>query len=170
MSERSPFPRGDRFLAAFRSIEHVMRSESASRPETHFAELVRQSRNRVVKRFENDLLELAELRNAIVHRRNDRLLAEPTEEATRQLEELRDVLAGPPRLDNAIGTRRVEMRSPGDSVRAAARTMRDGNFSQLPIYDKGQFVALLTAETVARWVAAELERHDGIHESRRECV
>jgi predicted transcriptional regulator len=34
--------------------------------------------------------------------------------------------------------------------------MREGPYSQLPVYDGSIFVGLLTAETVARWVASNL--------------
>jgi len=162
----NPSERGERFLAAFRSIEHALRSALSVGRETPFGDVVRRSRstNRLVDRYADDLFEFADLRNAISHRRNDTLLAEPTEEATKQLEQLRDTLLDPPRLDRTVGTRTVVTYAPSRSVRDAAMAMRTGDFSQLPIYDDGQFVALLTSETVARWVAAELERHDGILE------
>lgn len=42
--------------------------------------------------------------------------------------------------------------------------MREGDFSQLPVYDDSRFVALLTAETIARWMAQELRENEGLIE------
>ena len=33
--------------------------------------------------------------------------------------------------------------------------IKDKDFSQIPIYDEGKFIALLTTNTIARWVAAD---------------
>jgi predicted transcriptional regulator len=44
--------------------------------------------------------------------------------------------------------------------------MHDGSFSQLPVYSNNTLVGLLTAETVARWLAAELAEGQGILEEK----
>src|SRR5205823_4042689 len=48
----------------------------------------------------------------------------------------------------------------------AAKQMHDGSFSQLPVYSVNILVGLLTSETVARWLAAELADGQGILEER----
>lgn len=155
---------GERFLAAFRGIENHLRSEQGVGGDTPFGTLIRRSSNRAVGRFVEDLLEFAELRNAITHRRNESLLANPTEQATGQLEAILRMLTDPPRLDTVVGTRKVDSCQTSSRVRDAASIMRAGDFSQLPVYEERTFVALLTAETLARWLAAELDRLDGILE------
>jgi predicted transcriptional regulator len=42
--------------------------------------------------------------------------------------------------------------------------MYEGSFSQLPVYRADVLVGLLTAETVARWVASKLAHGEGILE------
>ncbi len=44
--------------------------------------------------------------------------------------------------------------------------MHDGSFSQLPIYDGQNCVGLLTAETIARWLANHLADGVGLIEER----
>ncbi len=51
----------------------------------------------------------------------------------------------------------VRTRNMDDSVGQAVVDMRDGSFSQLPIMANGAVAAVLTAETVARWLASEVE-------------
>ena len=38
----------------------------------------------------------------------------------------------------------------------AFNVIKDKDFSQIPIYDEGRFTALLTTNTIARWVAGDL--------------
>ena len=50
----------------------------------------------------------------------------------------------------------VQSRATTDSVGDAITVMRDESFSQLPILSNGKVVALLTTETVVRWLASEV--------------
>jgi hypothetical protein len=42
--------------------------------------------------------------------------------------------------------------------------MYRNDFSQMPVYNDKQYLGLLTTNTVARWLADQLERHDGLAE------
>ncbi|MCG7444707.1 hypothetical protein [Corynebacterium sp. ACRPO] len=42
------------------------------------------------------------------------------------------------------------------SIMEAFNVIKDKDFSQIPIYDEGGFTALLTTNTIARWVARDL--------------
>ena len=44
--------------------------------------------------------------------------------------------------------------------------MLDGSFSQVPVYSGNTLMGLLTSETVARWLAAQLADGQGILEER----
>jgi predicted transcriptional regulator len=158
---------GERFLSAFRSIEALLRERTQADRSATFSALVLRAKAKdpAVRNFAEDLLEFAELRNAIVHRRDDRLLAEPNDEAVLALEAILATLRNPPRVLNALGMRRIVTCSLASTVREAATLMKEGDFSQLPVVEKGEkAIGLLTAETVARWVASELSRNDGILE------
>ena len=45
---------------------------------------------------------------------------------------------------------------PTDPIRKAAQKMADGDFSQLPVYDDGRVIDLLTSEAIARWMTQRL--------------
>lgn len=72
------------FLAAFNRIEKWLKNEYDGKQVPGFSELVRrlsQRKDLQVKSYRDDLLELAQLRNAIVHDRisPDFVIAEPNE-------------------------------------------------------------------------------------------
>lgn len=156
----------DRFLAAFSGIERKLRQIAGSDRGASFYALVDRAalQSRAVRQFRIDLKEYADLRNAIVHERGDgRAIAEPHEATVAALEEIRRVLDDPPRVLQILRVA-VQSCSGDDPVGRAARQMYDGDFSQLPVYDDGTFVALLTAETLARWIAASLKSGVGLVE------
>ena len=158
--------RAEAFLDAFGEIERTLRREVGGSSSATFSELLIDGRKRLpaVRQYEVDLREYAELRNAIVHQRTDgHAIAEPYVEVVRHIELVRDRLVRPPGL-LPLAAQPVVTCEPSDAVGYAALQMRSGNFSQVPVYDDGRFLQLLTAEIIARWMALALSDNDGLLE------
>jgi predicted transcriptional regulator len=103
-------------------------------------------------------------RNHFVHaHRQDKHLAIPSELAIAELSSIRDRLLNPPKLIPMFQMD-VATCTPADAIGIPTKQMLEGNFSQLPVYDGGVLIGLLTAETVARWLASRLGGGDGILE------
>ncbi len=148
----------DAFLAIFSAIESWLRQQVDADRSASFYQLVDRvaTRNRAVARYRDDLKEFADLRNAIVHERSDgHVIAEPNERALADFERIRGALLNPPAVIPQFQIS-VKSRTTTDSVGDAVTDMRNGSFSQLPILSDGNVVALLTAETVVRWLASEV--------------
>lgn len=156
----------ERFLNAFIEIEQELRSIVGSDRYLSFYNLVNRasSINKTVEIFAIYLKEYADLRNAIVHERIDgQPIAEPHETAVLHLEEILDILKSPPRIeDGFLGE--VVTCTPSDPIGYAMKRMLCESFSQFPVYMDSKFVGLLTAETVARWVADRLSCGVGLIE------
>ena len=56
--------------------------------------------------------------------------------------------------------------SPSDPIGVAAKKDADGSFSQVPVYPGNTLMGLLTSETVAGWLAAQLADGQGILQER----
>lgn len=170
MPERSPPPRNvDRFLDAFSAIERLLRQVSGESRSATFHQIVARAadRNAVVRHFADDLREYADLRNAIVHeRRGSRPIAEPLPEAVAEIEAISARLYRPPQL-HAHFRKKVLTCTVDDMLRVPLLRMRRGNYSQVPAYSDHKFVGLLTFETTARWLAAQLETNEGLWEEPR---
>jgi hypothetical protein len=148
----------DEFLAHYSAIETWLRQQAEANRSLSFYQLVDRAaqRNRAVARYRDDLKEFADLRNAIVHERTDgHIIAEPNERAVADLEQLRARLLNPPAVIPKFQIT-VRSRAATDSVGDAVTDMRDGSFSQLPVLSNGKVVALLTSETIVRWLASEV--------------
>ncbi len=147
-----------RFVEAYKEIEKWMRSRVRVPPKTPFHELVDlvAEDHETVNRHAELLKMLGRLRNLVVHEYSrSKPVAVPTIHSVDQITSLRDQLLSPPAL-LSVSTSPVEACAPSDPVGRAAKKMHDGSYSQLPVYDGTAFVGLLTAETVARWVAGNL--------------
>jgi CBS domain-containing protein len=160
--------RSDRFLVAFARAEAALEDLLGTASGNSFRWLVRQAAKRdpLVRSVEDDLMELSELRNAIVHDRGGGyVVAEPHEQTVERLEKIVELIVDPPRIDEVM-SRPVKACRPEEPVAEAARRMVDGEFSRLPVYaEDGAFLGLLTANAIARWVATRLAGAvDSLHE------
>ena len=157
-----------RFLDSFATIEkHLRRMLDANRSAT-FNELLGRavSRDRSVRRLRDQLKTLGELRNFLVHEyKSEQPLAVPSESTVLRIQIIRDELLSPVRLVDLFRPP-VEICSPSDPIGVAAKRMLDGSFSQVPVYSGNTLMGLLTSETVARWLAAQLADGQGILEER----
>lgn len=148
----------DIFLATFSEIEAFLRKQAGLTRSTPFYQLIDigSRNNRAVAQYRDDLKEFADLRNAIVHERSDgHVIAEPNDRAIAAFDKIRIALTNPPTVIPSF-SKKVMTRTQTDSVGDAVTDMRSGSFSQLPILADGKVIALLTAETVVRWLATEV--------------
>lgn len=109
-----------------------------------------------------DLKEFADLRNAISHGAYKDFIpiAEPLQETVDALERIRDLLLHPPLAMQVLPPQEVVTVSPEDDIRVALEVVRTTTISQFPIYDGNICTGLLTTNTIARWVAADLDDND----------
>lgn len=147
----------EKFLGIFAAVERGLRQAAGADRSTSFYQLVDRAsaHNRAAYRFRDDLKEFADLRNAIVHERADgHVIAEPNDRAVAEFERLRSLLLNPPMVLSKFQVS-VCTRGSSESVGAAVTDMCAGKFSQIPVLAEGSVTAVLTAETVTRWLASE---------------
>ena len=146
----------DRFLQAFNRIEQHLRREAREDKFVSFGKLVRvaEKRDRIVRRYAVDLHEFADLRNAIVHETTDsHVIAEPNDRTVKHIEAIAAALGEPPLVAPDF-IRKVVTVVETDAIGEAVGLLKGRNYSQLPVTKQGQFYALLTSNTVARWLGA----------------
>lgn len=114
-------------------------------------------RDPVLARYKDDLREYSELRNAIVHYHGfpTQVLAEPTEEALARLRFIVEQILDPPRLIPTFASN-VRCFGGDDPLLDALNFMNERRHSQVPVHCAGQ-LALLSAEGIGRWLAANPE-------------
>lgn len=150
----------DRFLASFNKIEKLLKRLYAQDHYIPFQRLVdlMSKNNAVVRRFRDDLKELAELRNAIVHERTDPVhtIAEPHDSTVSHILRIEQLIAEPPRVI-PLFARPVKGFDLTDSITEVLRVIKLERFSQFPIYENGRFRGLLSDKGIAFWLAQQLD-------------
>lgn len=152
----------DQFLDAFNEIETWLQGTLQEDKTTGFAQLVRQQASRTsgpVRTHKDDLLEFADLRNAIVHseRAGGEVIADPRSEVVEKISHIRDAIIDPPSVIPGFGGDVTTVRE-DDSLSRVVRKMQERNYSQVPVEENGQIRGLLTANTIARWAGANVEQ------------
>jgi len=149
----------ERFLNAFVAIEKYLRSKCGLDQWATFSQLIDVASKTMpeVRRYKDDLREYGELRNAIVHdnRGNSYVIAEPNTAAVDAIEKIRDLIKKPPVIFPLFKIA-VLSHDMNDSIGNAIKEMTEKKFSQIPIISNGKFKALLTTDTVSRWLGANV--------------
>ena len=160
---------GTRFLAAFNEIEDHFRKVLGADEHAEFQRMAQSyAASRHLPREQRDALSaFASLRNAISHGRyyGGRPIAEPVDAVVGQIERLRDRILTPPRALAVLGTREVRSADVTDPVAAVLQHVQGLDYSQFPVYGHGAYVGLLTTNTIARWLAAQLSSSGGLAEA-----
>lgn len=158
MASMTEKERVDRFEAAYNRIDRALGElldRNGARRHT-FAVKVRLAarRQRRLARYQDFLLEVADLRNAVVHNRTgeDVFIAVPSEQTVVELEEIERRMFSPPQVLPRF-KRHVTTLTPDQSLSDVFALIRHDGYSRYPVYDRGTFVGLLTSNGLARWGA-----------------
>ncbi len=152
--------RGERFLSAYNVIEQAMeRKLGDSGSKEGFRRLVDHlsGRDGTVTRFREDLIEFAELRNAIVHERISPryLIAVPLQGTVDRIETIAEAMERP-LLVYPKFRRDVVGFSAQDTMRDVLGVLVRTGYSQFPVFREHSYLGLLTDGGIARWLARHL--------------
>lgn len=151
--------RAQDFLSSFNRIEKWLRERLDNPVNMGFSELTRRvsrQRNSELAQFEDDLIQMAQLRNAIVHEQiaNDFIIAEPNQWAVERIQTIEKFLLSPekvlPRFSKKVTGFEMDI-----SVEKLLSIVAKKQFSQFPIYDSGVFKGLITVRGIGLWLAIE---------------
>lgn len=151
-----------RFLNAFAGIEKQLREINRTSNAT-FKQLVLEGskKNTVVKNHKENLLEYAELRNAIVHQRGNynEIIAQPADSAVEEMElVLKKLKVEPTALMFASSP--VEYADGSHSLIQVCEMMEKLDTSKFPVYEEGKCLGLVTYKTIA--IHGVLHNHPSI--------
>lgn len=149
---------GQRFMAAFTTIEEKLRREVGADRNIPFKSVLGKVNARRLAHSQRDALTaLTDLRNAIVHERyhNGEPAADPHDEVVADIEALAREVATPMTVMSALHPPKPSVVDSRTPIPQALTLMHERDYSQLPVYDGGSFTGLLTTNTIARWIAAQ---------------
>jgi len=132
-------PNSKKFLDHFSEIETYLHQLQNRKDFTPFKELVKEAAksNAVIRRFENELYSIGDLRNAIVHRRANKneTIAEPHDSIVMLIEKITNEIKNPKKVIPEY-TREVITFDCKDSLLDVLKVIKENSFSQFPIYKR----------------------------------
>jgi predicted transcriptional regulator len=163
--------RAEQFLSSFNRIEKWLREQLNNPTNMGFSEMVRKlarKKELQVAFYQDDLLQMAQLRNAIVHERisTDFVIAEPNEWAVNRLQVIEKSLIRPEKVlpHFAKKVTGFDLTIPIKDILAIVARKQ---YSQFPIYDRGIFKGLITTRGLAVWLSVESLKGDIHLEGRK---
>ncbi|ALS00554.1 hypothetical protein ATZ33_03955 [Enterococcus silesiacus] len=163
--------RAEEFLSSFNRIEKWFREQLNNPTNMGFSEMVRRlsrKKDSQISLFQDDLLQMAQLRNAIVHERisTDFVIAEPNAWAVTRMLEIEQALISPekvlPRFAKKVTGFDINI-----SIKEILSIVARKQYSQFPIYDDGIFKGLITVRGLGIWLAVESSKGDIQLEGRK---
>ncbi|WP_369670859.1 hypothetical protein, partial [Enterococcus faecium] len=124
-----------------------------------FSEMVRRlskQKQGDIKKYEEDLLQMAQLRNAIVHEKigENFVIAEPNQWVVTRIQQIEQALLQPETVLPKFG-KKVTGFEKTLALKEILKIVAQKRFSQFPLYDKGRFVGLITLRMLGYWFAQE---------------
>ncbi|RKQ33879.1 CBS domain-containing protein [Oceanobacillus halophilus] len=161
------------FLATFNRIEKELKSLLIHKKEVGFSKAVKilRNSNAIVKQYSDDLLEFAELRNAIIHNKTDATfaIAEPHDSIVESIMKIEKELTQPRRVINVF-SRKVYTFQQDDTMESLLNVIREKQFTKFPIYRGNEFQGLITQKGITNWLAHHVNDSNKMMESFLEDV
>ncbi len=154
------------FISCYNIIDARLRALYQGKGNLQFTDLVRRCAelNKTVKKYEDELMSFARLRNAIVHNSTtERIIAEPCDDVTALIRRISQLLSAPPQLKL--------MKEKGATGISAEATVRDAivkaaktGYSNLPVYSGERTVGILNNRRLVRAIGEALQRGEPIEQ------
>lgn len=151
----------ERFIDAYNNLDKSLRKLYGIKPTFSFTEVVRRVShdNELVRRFSDELIDYARLRNAIVHSSEpNEAIAEPHDDVVEDFERIAKIIATPPKASKVASFAKTVKANA--SLKTAINIMTENKYSNLPVVDNGSLVGVITAKNVVTYIGAHLNAVD----------
>lgn len=150
----------ERFLIAYNKIDKIMKGLVDRKDHYNFFKAIELSKKKhvAIRKYEDELREFGDLRNAIVHHRTETeyVIAEPHTNIVELIEHIESLLSQPVTVGTSFA-RKVHTFQSVATLSEVLRKVRDNNFKHIPVYNNENFLGLITASGIMRWLAATVE-------------
>ncbi|WP_042460583.1 CBS domain-containing protein [Neobacillus dielmonensis] len=149
----------ERFEVAFNQVHDALR-DIVKINDDRFIVLLKTGAKRyqIIEAFKKDLEQYAKLRNAIVHEKRQigYYIAEPNAKVVHHIEKIANIFSQP-NYALSIASKKVVSFEYGDPILKVTDAIKEHGLSKFPVYHKNHCVGLLTAGSVVKWMAANMD-------------
>jgi predicted transcriptional regulator len=155
-----------RFVNAYNLLDHSLRTQYNFKANISFSDLIRRTAtlNQVIRRYEDDLIDLARLRNAIIHSKSEQVIAEPHEDVVELLEKVARIISTPPLVIDIGSPKTVDTITADSSLKNYIIMSAELGHSNIPVYKRDMLIGVLQRHTVLEVIGHEIKRGKSVDE------
>lgn len=161
-----------RFISAYNRLDQGLRDIYSIKRTLTFADMIRKvaTVNTVVSKFMEDLLDYGRLRNAIVHRSTDEIIAEPNLEVVEKLEKIARIINTPPRVIECLRPRKVYSVMGDTTLKEVISVLSTEGYSVVPVYINETLVGVINRKMIIDGIGKFIQQNRDIDEAISEPV
>lgn len=140
-----------RFIEAYNQIDYALRCQHDFKRSMSFSDMIRRSVpiNHIVRKYEDDLIDYGRLRNAIVHKSNDKfLIAEPHDDVVVEIEKIAKLVSTPPKAIETDCVKDVFTVSYDVKVKAVIEIMAQTSYSNIPVFKDNNLIGVANGQRI----------------------
>ena len=145
-----------RFIDAYNRLDKGLRDIYNVKPSISFSDCVRKVSpvNSVIRKYEDDIIEYGRLRNAIVHRSGEEVIAEPNLKVVEKLEQIARLICTPPRVMDTVANRSVYSVASKTPLSEVMIQMFQTGYSVIPVYDGFDLIGVINRKMILEALGA----------------
>ena len=153
-----------RFIEAYNKIDHSLRVQYNLKRGQTFSDCVRRcaSLNSIVRKFEDTLIDYGRLRNAIIHRSDNYIIAEPHTVVVEHIEKIAELISTPPLAINSVCRKDVLTVQSDVDLKAVIKLMAESGYSNIPVYKDLSLIGLANGQKIMDVIGKELIKGSNI--------
>jgi predicted transcriptional regulator len=166
MSKLSSNTLAARFVSAYNLLDHSLRTQYNFRTNISFSDLIRRCAtiNQIIRSYEDDLIDLARLRNAIIHSKSEQVIAEPHEDVVELMEKVARIISTPPLAIDAIKAVKVDTIDAEASLRDYIVMSSAVGHSNIPVYKRNMLIGVLQRHSFLEFIGHILKEGRSLDE------
>lgn len=140
-----------RFIDAYNKIDYQLRIQYNFKRSMSFSDMIRKAvvLNHIVRKYEDDLIDYGRLRNAIIHKSNDKyIIAEPHTDVVENLEKIAKLISTPPKVIETNCVHDVFTVSYDISVLSVIQIMAQTTYSNIPVFKDGVLIGVANGQRI----------------------
>lgn len=165
-----------RFIKAYNRLDQGIRDIYSIKRSLTYSDMIRRvaTVNTVVSKFEEDLIDYGRLRNAIVHKSDDEIIAEPNTAVVEKLEKIARLINTPPKVMECLKPRSVYSVDGDTSLKDVILEIGKNGYSIVPVYISKTLVGVINrkmiVDTFAKIVIQKKDLDEAIAEPVSKCI
>lgn len=140
-----------RFINAYNKIDYALRVQHNFKRSLSFSDMIRKAvvQNHIVRKYEDDLIDFGRLRNAIIHKSNDKfLIAEPHNDVTEKIEKIAKLISTPPKVIETNCVHDVFTVSYDVNIQSVIELMAQTSYSNIPVFKDGLLIGVANGQKI----------------------